>query len=169
MTLMPQIKEAFVRSSANTKSTLQYPFEFCSDVSFIGKIFSRNWHLLFVLTLLILDLTFVSLLLSLLVSVQNWYFEDLFSYHEWHQLFTQKCATNYQTYLENKLNNFWTWNNNMLMKYHTGDSAEWIRITWAQFGGQVLGTPRFTALKLFPETVFSSEHNNNLKWAILGT
>jgi len=37
-------------------------------------------------------------------------------------------------------------------------------------GGQVLGTPRLTALKLFPETVFSSDHNNNnLKWAILGT
>jgi len=43
-------------------------------------------------------------------------------------MFTQKCATNYQTYLENELNNFWTQNNSMLMKYHTGDSAEWIRI-----------------------------------------
>jgi len=70
ITLKPQIKEAFVWSNVNTQSTLQYPFEFCSDVSFIGKIFSRNWHLLFVLTLLISDLTFVFLLLSLLVSVQ---------------------------------------------------------------------------------------------------
>jgi len=35
--------------------------------------------------------------------------------------------------------------------------------------GQVLGTARLTALKLFAETVFSSDHNNNLKWAILGT
>jgi hypothetical protein len=43
-------------------------FEFCSDVSFIGTIFSRNWHLLFVLTLLISDLTFVFSLLLLLVS-----------------------------------------------------------------------------------------------------
>jgi len=33
----------------------------------------------------------------------------------------------------------------------------------------VLGTPRLTALKLFPRTAFSSDHNNNLKWAILGT
>jgi len=33
-------------------------------------MFSRNWHPLFVLTLLISDLTFVFLLLSLLVSVQ---------------------------------------------------------------------------------------------------
>ena len=32
------------------------------------------------------------------------------------------------------------------MKYHTGVSAEWIRIIWAQFGGQVLGTPGLTAL-----------------------
>jgi len=71
ITLMPQIKEAFVRSNADTKSTLQYPFEFCSDVSFIGKIFSRNCHLLFVLTLLTSDLTFVFLQLSLLVSVQT--------------------------------------------------------------------------------------------------
>ena len=36
---MPQIKEAFVGSKVNTKSTLQYPFEFCFDISFIGKIF----------------------------------------------------------------------------------------------------------------------------------
>jgi len=57
----------------------------------------------------------------------------------------------------------------MLMKYHTGDSAEWIRIIWAHFGGQVLGTPRLTALKLSPETVFLSDHNNNFRWAILGT
>jgi hypothetical protein len=70
ITLMPQIKEEFVGSNVNTISTLQYPLEFYSDVSFIGTIFSRNWHLLFVLTLLISDLTFVFLLLSLLVSVQ---------------------------------------------------------------------------------------------------
>ena len=38
--------------------------------------------------------------------------------------FTQICAAKYQTYLEKQLNNFWTWNNSMLMKYHTGDSAE---------------------------------------------
>ena len=70
ITLMPQIKEALVWSNANTKSTLQYPFQFCSDVSFTGKIFSRNCHLLFVLSLRISDLTFVFLLLSLSVSVQ---------------------------------------------------------------------------------------------------
>jgi len=63
-------KETFVGSNVNTKSTLQYPFQFCSDVSFTGTIFSRNWHLLFVLNLLISDLSFVFLLLSLLVSVQ---------------------------------------------------------------------------------------------------
>ena len=40
----------------------------------------------------------------------------------------------------------------MLMKYHTGDSAEWIRIIRAQFVGQVLVTARVTALKHFPET-----------------
>jgi hypothetical protein len=28
---------------------------------------------------------------------------------------------------------------------------------------------RLTALNPFPETVFSSDHNKNLKWAILGT
>jgi len=54
----------------------------------------------------------------------------------------------------------------MLMKYHTGVSAEWIRL-YAHFGGQVLGTPGLIALKLFPETAFSSDHNNNLKWAII--
>jgi hypothetical protein len=35
--------------------------------------------------------------------------------------------------------------------------------------GQVLGTARFTAIKSFPETVFSSDHKNNLNWVILGT
>ena len=53
ITWMSQIKEAFVGSNVNTKSTLRYPFELCSDVSFIGIIFSRNWHFSFVLTLLI--------------------------------------------------------------------------------------------------------------------
>ena len=57
ITLIPQIKEAFVGSNVNTKPILQYPFEFFSDVSFTGPIFSRNWHLLFVLTLLTSDLT----------------------------------------------------------------------------------------------------------------
>ena len=70
ITLMPQIMETFVGSNINTKSTLQYPFEFFSDVSFIGTLFSRNWLPLFVLTLLISDLNFVFSLLSLLVSVQ---------------------------------------------------------------------------------------------------
>jgi len=87
ITLMSQIKEAFVWSNVNTISTLQYPFQFCSDVSFTGTVFSRNWHILFVLSLLISGLTFVFLLLSLLVS---------FPYHEWKQLFTQKCTTKYQ-------------------------------------------------------------------------
>ena len=53
---MPQIKEASVGSQLNKNSTLQYPFGLCSDVLFIGTIFSRNWHLLF-------NLPFVFLLL----------------------------------------------------------------------------------------------------------
>jgi len=71
ITLMPQIKEKFVWSNVNTISTTQYPFQFCSDVSFTGTIFSRNWHLLFVFSSLISDLTFVFLLLLLSVSVQS--------------------------------------------------------------------------------------------------
>ena len=67
---LPQRKESFVWYDVNTKSTLQYPFEFCSDVSFIGTIFSGNWQRLFVFSLLISDLTIVFSLLSLLVSVQ---------------------------------------------------------------------------------------------------
>jgi hypothetical protein len=42
ITLIPQTKEAFVGSNVNTKSALVYPFEFCSHVSFTGKMFSRN-------------------------------------------------------------------------------------------------------------------------------
>jgi len=40
------------------------------------------------------------------------------------------------------------------MKYHIGVSAEWIRIILAQL---MLGTSRLTALKPFPEAVFSSD------------
>jgi Na+-transporting methylmalonyl-CoA/oxaloacetate decarboxylase gamma subunit len=151
---VPQIKESFVWSNVNTKSTLKYTFEFYSDVSFIGKMFSKNWHLLFVLTWLILDLKFVFLLLSLLVSVQP-YISKIFFRIMSENKCSHKCAANYQTYLENQLNNFWTLINSMLMKYHTSDSAVWIRIIRAQFGGQVLGTLRLTPLKLFPDKVFS--------------
>jgi len=35
--------------------------------------------------------------------------------------------------------------------------------------GQMLRTPRLTALKHFPEGMFLPEHDNNLKWAILET
>ena len=76
ITLMPRIKEAFVWF--NVKSTLQYPFEYCSDVSFIGTIFSRNWHLLFVLTLLISDF-YVCILAALIIGIcSTCYFEDHF-------------------------------------------------------------------------------------------
>jgi Na+-transporting methylmalonyl-CoA/oxaloacetate decarboxylase gamma subunit len=109
ITLMPQINEAFVGSSVNTKSALKYSFEFCSDVSFIGTVFSRNWHVLFVLGLFKSDLTFVFLLLSLLVFVQPDISKIFFRImSEKKKLFTQKYATNYETYLENQLNNFWT-------------------------------------------------------------
>jgi hypothetical protein len=39
----------------------------------------------------------------------------------------------------------------------------------AYFGGPVLETSRLAALKLYSEKVLSSDHNNNLKWTILGT
>ena len=97
----------------------------------------------------------VCILTAVIIGIcSTWYFEDLFSYHVWKQLFIQKCATYYQTFLEKQLNNFWTWNDSILMKYHIGDSAEWIRFIWAEFGGQALGTPRLTSLKLLPESVF---------------
>jgi len=46
-TTTPQINEAFVGFHRKYKSALQYPFGFCSDISFTRKIFSRNWHLIF--------------------------------------------------------------------------------------------------------------------------
>jgi len=50
-TRIPQIKEAFVGSQRKYKIYITMsPFGLCSDVSFIGTIFSRNWHLLFVLS-----------------------------------------------------------------------------------------------------------------------
>jgi len=42
ITLMSQIKESIVSFNVNTKSTLQYPFEFCSDIFFIDTIFFKK-------------------------------------------------------------------------------------------------------------------------------
>ena len=42
---MPQIKEAFVGSQRKYKIYITISIQFCSDVSFIGTTFSRNWHL----------------------------------------------------------------------------------------------------------------------------
>ena len=58
--------------------------------------------------------------------------------------------------------NFWKLNTRMLIKYHTGDSAE----MGAYFGGPVLEISTLIALKLYPEKIFFSDHNNNLKWTI---
>jgi len=55
-----------------------------------------------------------------------------------------------------------------VMKHNTGDSAEWIRIILAHDGDQVLGILGLTALKLFPEKVFLSDHYSNFIWAIIG-
>jgi len=55
----------------NIKSTLLYPFGSCSNISSLMNIFSRNWHLLLVLNLLMSGLTFLFLLLSLLMI--KWY------------------------------------------------------------------------------------------------
>ena len=81
-TIMPQIKEAFVGSEHKYKIYIQYPSCFCSGVSSIGAIISRKWHLLFVLSLLISDLTFVFLLLSLLASAVPDIRKIFFSFHE---------------------------------------------------------------------------------------
>ena len=73
MNIFPTIVYADFETDIYNAATTVWPglelFELCSDVSFIGTIFSRNWHILFVPTLSISDL-FVFLLLSLLVSVQ---------------------------------------------------------------------------------------------------
>ena len=94
ITMMPQIKEAFVGSNVNTISTLQYSIKSCSDVSFICIIFSRNWHLLPVLNLLISDLTFVFSLLSLLVT--NWYMFILIFRRSFFRFMSEKnCSHKY--------------------------------------------------------------------------
>ena len=119
ITLMPQIKEAYVWFNVNTKSKLQYPFRdlfWC--LIYRHNIFKKLAS--FICAFFINFIFNVCVIAALIIGICSpWYFEDLFSYHERKQLFTQKCATNYQTYLENQLNNVWTWNNSMLMKYHT--------------------------------------------------
>ena len=47
---MSQIKEAFVGSQRKYKIYITISIRFCSNISFIGKIFSRNWHLFLVLS-----------------------------------------------------------------------------------------------------------------------
>jgi hypothetical protein len=113
ITLMPHIMEAFVGSNANTKSTSQYPIRvlfWC--LTSCHNIFKKLAS--FIFAYFINFRLKVCVLVALIFGIwSTWYFEELFSYHERKQLFTQKCATNYRTYLENQLNNFWTWNNNM--------------------------------------------------------
>jgi hypothetical protein len=171
-TVMPQIKEAFVGYQRKYKIYITMSIWvlfwyliyrhniFKKPATFICTWFINFRFKVFVLAALIIG----DKLLSVYPDISK-----TFPFHKWTQLFIQICATNYQTYLENQLNNFWTWNNSVVMKYHISDSAEWLRIIWAQFGNQCFGTPRLTALKLFPEKVFSSDHNSNLKWTILRT
>jgi hypothetical protein len=169
ITLMPQIKEAFVWSNINTKSTLQYPFEFCSDISFIGTIFSSNLHLLFVLTLFISDLTFVFLLLSLLVSVQPDISKVFFCImsennclhknvlliikHIWE---TNWILLDMKQQYVNEISHkrFCRRDKNYMCTVH--GSGAWYSETYC-------------IKTLSEDSVFSSDHNNNLKWAILGT
>jgi len=154
ITLMPQTKKAFVWSKANTISTLQYPFQFCSDVSFTCKIFSRKWHLLFLPSLLISDLMFVFLLLSLLVFLQPDISKILFRI-----MSENNCShKNAQPNIKHIWRTNWItsgYETTVRLWNITGDSAEWIRIIKAQFRGQVLGTPRLTALSLSAHTVFT--------------
>ena len=95
--------------------------------------------------LLTSGLRFMFLPLPLLVT--NWYlfiliFLRYFFPFRGDNNSTQNMLPNIKLVWRNKFNIFWTWNNCTLTKYHTGDSAEWIRIIWAKFGSQVLGTPR---------------------------
>ena len=77
ITMTPQIKEAFHWSNVNKKSTSQHPFQFRSALSFIHTIFSRNRHLLLVLTLLTSDLTLCSA--AVIIGIcSTLYFEDIF-------------------------------------------------------------------------------------------
>jgi hypothetical protein len=112
-TSMPQIKEAFVGSQRKHKIYITMSIRVLFWCLLYRHNIFKKVASLFVLSLLISDFTFVFLLLSLLVSGQPDISKFFFSYHEWKQLFTQKCATNYQTYLEKQLNNFWTWNNSL--------------------------------------------------------
>jgi hypothetical protein len=66
--IMSQINEAIVGSELEYKICITISILFCSGVSFIAVIISRKWHHLFMLSLLISNLTFVFLLLSLLAS-----------------------------------------------------------------------------------------------------
>jgi hypothetical protein len=127
---MSLIKQTFVGYQPKYKIYIKYIFGFCSYISSLITIFSRNWHRLFVLSWLMSGLTSVFLLHSLLMT--NWYLflpidiSKIFLcfMSENTQLFIQICPTKHQTYLQNQLNDFWKWNNRALTKYHTGDSAE---------------------------------------------
>jgi hypothetical protein len=138
ITLMPQIKEVFffIRRKYKIYITISIRVLFWCLI-YRENIFKKLAS--FICAYFINFRFNVCVLAALIIGIcSTWYFEDPFSYHDWKQLFTQKSPTNYQTYLEDRLFNFWTWNNSMLMKYHTGDSAEWIRIIWAQFGFRCL-------------------------------
>jgi hypothetical protein len=153
-TMMPQIKEAFVGSEGKHKMYITMSIRVL-----FWCLFYRHHNFKKMACLFVPSFQIYYVFILLLLLEKNWYPSENSCSH--------MCATKYQTHFENQLNNVWTWNNSMLKKYHKRDSADRVRIIWAQFGGKcLLGTPRLTALKLFLEKVFSSDSNSNLKWAI---
>ena len=108
---MTQTKEIFVDANVNTNSILQYPFGFCSHVPFTGTVSSRNWHLLFVPSLFISNLTFVFMLLSLLVT--HWcpsilIFRSSFFRFMIENNFSQKYVHHVPNIFGEIINNYWT-------------------------------------------------------------
>jgi hypothetical protein len=83
-TMMPQIRKHLLDPNVNTKSTLEYRFGFCFNVSFIGTIFSRNWCLLFLLVNFQFNVCVLTTLFTTdkLVSVHRDISKIFFLFHE---------------------------------------------------------------------------------------
>jgi hypothetical protein len=130
-TMLPQIKVAFVWSQRKYKIYITISIRFlfwclvCRHCIFkkmasliCVQYFNFRFNACVLTTLIICDKLFILI-----------FWRSLFVSWVKTTIHSNICCQIWNVFGET-IENFWTWNNSMLMKYLTDGSAEWIRIIW---------------------------------------
>ena len=156
-TMMSQIKGTFVRSQPTNEIYIFLNIGLCSVFSFLSTIFLCNWDFLFVLSILLSELTFVFFLTSLMIT--NWYtsiliflrylvvacVKTIVHTNVWYQT-SNKFGELIEYILDMKKQYF----NEILHRRYSRMDKKFMNT----FRDQVLGNPRLNVLKIFPEWVY---------------